>query len=122
MAKITINDRTAELILSMASWEEMEEAVGTLDEFDDLMTGRQRLRNMRMCAEILAREGARQGKGDELPADWLKENMQPAEVRLLGAALRLAITEGMRMQTKQGEDQATDRILAQIEKKEGQDA
>lgn len=122
MAKITINDRTAELILSMASWEEMEEAVGTLDEFDDLMTGRQRLRSMRMCAEILAREGARQGKGDELPADWLKENMQPAEVRLLGAALRLAITEGMRMQTKQGGDQATDRILAQIEKKEGQDA
>lgn len=122
MAKLTIADRTAELILTMTSWEEMEETVGTIDEFDALMTGRDRLKNMRLCGEILAKEGARLGKGEEMPAEWLKENMKPGQVKSLGFAIRLAITEGMSMETKKGEDQITDKILEKIEKKEAPDA
>lgn len=122
MAKLEIDGRKAELLLTMQSWEEMEEEVGLLDDFDELMTGRERLKNMRLCAEVLSREGARQGKGEELPADWLREHMRPAQVRLLSSAIRLAVTEGMRMETTKGEDQATDAILAKIEKKEPADA
>ena len=122
MAKLTIADRTAELLFDMTAWEEMEETVGLIDNFDDMMTGKERLKNARALVAILAGEGHRLGRGDEMPADWLKEHMIPRDVRRVGPAIRAAISEGMAMEHKEGEDQVTDVILAEIEKKEDQDA
>ena len=122
MAKLEINGKNAWLEFDMTSWEEMEETVGLLDEFDALMEGRQRLQNMRTVAAILSREGARLGKGEEMTADWLKENLRPNQVRKLGTAIRVAISDGMAMETKKGDDQAVDAIMAELEKKEEPDA
>jgi hypothetical protein len=122
MAKLTIADRTAELILDMASWEELEERVGKLDDIDAMFETRQRLKHYRETVEILAAEGARLGKGDEMPADWIKENARPAQVRLMTAAIRLAIVDGMRMETAaEGNGGAVDVTLAEIEKKDQKD-
>lgn len=121
MAKLEIAGRKAELILSMGSWEEIEEDVGRLDELDSLMESRQRLRNIRAIASILAAEGARLGKGEEMPAEWLKENCPPRMVQAVSTAIRLAIVEGMKMETGQSEDGAVDAVMAEIEKKDNQD-
>ena len=122
MAKLTIADRTAELILDMASWEELEERVGKLDDIDAMFETRQRLKHYRETVEILAAEGARLGKGDEMPADWIKENAKPAQMRLMTAAIRLAIVDGMRMETAaEGNGGAVDVTLAEIEKKDQRD-
>lgn len=122
MAKLTIADRTAELILDMASWEELEERVGKLDDIDAMFETRQRLKYYRETVEILAAEGARLGKGDEMPADWIKENAKPAQMRLMTAAIRLAIVDGMRMETAaEGNGGAVDVTLAEIEKKDQKD-
>lgn len=124
MSSLTIADRSAELIFDMTSWEAMEEQVGVLDGFDELMTGKERLKNMRRCVAILSKEGARLKRGAEMPADWLKENMSPGDVRKLGPAIRAAITAGMAMETSatEGGDQVVDEVLAEIEKKEARDA
>jgi len=122
MAKLTIADRTAELILDMASWEELEERVGKLDDIDAMFETRQRLKHYRETVEILAAEGARLGLGDEMPADWIKENARPAQMRLMTAAIRLAIVDGMRMETAaEGNGGAVDVTLAEIEKKDQKD-
>jgi len=122
MAKLTIADRTAELILDMASWEELEERVGKLDDIDAMFETRQRLKHYRETVEILAAEGARLGKGDEMPADWIKENAKPAQMRLMTAAIRLAIVDGMKMETAaEGNGGAVDVTLAEIEKKDQKD-
>ena len=122
MAKLEIAGRKADLVLDMASWEDMEENVGRLDEIDDLMESRQRLRNIRSLAAILSAEGARLGRGEEMPADWLRENMMPAQVRLVTGAIRAAIMDGMRMETTKGESEVVDATLAELEKKEMKDA
>ena len=123
MAKLTIDGRTADLLLTMTSWEEMEDKVGRLDEIDSLLESRQRLRYIREIAAIMAAEGSRLGRGEEMPAEWLKDHVRPAQARLVSAAIRMAIVEGMRMETTQeaGADKVVDVTLAEIEKKEEKD-
>ena len=121
MARLTIAGRTAELVFDMASWEEMEERVGTLDEIDRIMSGKERLRHYREVAEIFAAEGARLGRGEAMPADWLRDNLHPAQVRLVITAIKAAIGEGMKMETARGEGEAFDPVLAELEKKGAQD-
>ncbi len=122
MAKLSVAGRTAELVFDMTSGEALEGNVGLLDNFDLLVTGNERLRTIRMAVSVLAAEGARLGKGEEMPAEWLLANVKPREFRKLGPAVRAAIKEGMAMENKSGEDEATDLILAEIEKKEDPDA
>ena len=122
MAQFTVAGVTAEFEFDMTSWEEIEDKVGLLDDFDTLMESPGRLRNMRAVGSIMAAEGARLGKGSEMPVEWMKENMRPGDVRRLGIAIRTAIADGMKMEHKNGEDQVVDAILAEIEKKEDQDA
>ena len=121
MAKLEIAGRTAALVFDMTSWEEMEESVCTLDEIDKTLSGNQRLKHYREIIGILSKEGARKGLGEEMPAEWLRENLHPAEVRLCIAGIKAAIGEGMRMETKQGQDEVIDPVLAELEKKEGRD-
>lgn len=124
MAKLEINGRTAELVLDMTSWEQVEEEVGRLDEIDDLMQSRQRLKNIRAIAAIMAAEGARLGRGEEMPAEWIRENCPPKMVMAVSGAIRLAIIEGMRMESgkEDNESGAVDAAMAEIEKKGTQDA
>ena len=122
MVKLEIGGRTAELVFDMASWEAMEERVGLLDDIDEIMSGKDRLRKYREVVEIFAVEGAALGKGEEMPADWLREHMRPAQVRMCVAAIKTAIAEGMRMENKSGEDEVIDSVLAELEKKEKTDA
>ena len=123
MAKLQIAGRTAELILDMTSWEEIEEQIGRLDEIDAMMESRQRLRHIREIAGIMSAEGARLGKGEEMPADWLKENCPPRQAIMVSTAIRAAIVEGMKMETAAGDngEQVVDAALAEIEKKDTRD-
>ena len=122
MAKLTIDGVTAELVFDMASWEAMEEQVCLLSEFDEKLKGRGRLKTLREITAIFAAEGARLGKGEKMPAEWIREHMKPAEVGKVNAAVDLAIADGLRMETKKGEDAVVDPILEELEKKEGKDA
>lgn len=124
MAALEIAGRKAELILDLNSWETIEEEVGRLDEIDSLMESRQRLKNIRKIAGILSAEGARLGRGEEMPADWLLDNCPPKMAIKVSGAIRLAIVEGMKMETAatvEGE-QVVDAAMAEIEKKETPDA
>ena len=124
MAKLEIAGRAADLVLDMRSWEIIEEEVGRLDEIDSLMESRQRLKNIRAIAGILAAEGARLGRGEEMDAEWLLENLPPRQAIKVSGAIRLAIVEGMKMETavNKGEEQVVDAAMAEIEKKDSPDA
>jgi len=124
MAKLEIAGKKADLVLDMTSWEAFEEQVGRLDEMDDLMESRERLKHMRMAAEIFSAEGERLGRGETMTADWLQEHCPPKKAREVMLAIRLAVVEGMKLETaeEQKDGGAVDVTLAAIEKKENQDA
>ena len=94
----------------------------TLDEMDEVMTGNKRLKHYREIVEIFSREGKRLERGEAMAADWLRDNMRPAQVGRVITAIKQAIAEGMRMETASKETVVIDPVLAELEKKEKKDA
>lgn len=120
MAKLEISGVTADLVLDMTSWEAIEEEVGRLDDFDEMLESRQRLRYIRQIVSIMAAEGNRLGRGEPMPADWIKENAKPYHGRMMSTAIKLAVVEGMRMESNkdaESGDVVVDAALSEIEKK-----
>ena len=115
--KISIGDREIPLRFTMRELADMEEAIGTMDEFRDLiLTGRKRLRNMASAIRIMGNGGLKEdGLEPDLTDDWLLDNMAPNQVKSYQIAILSAFTGGWKMETE--EEKEHDVVLEEIERK-----
>lgn len=70
--------------------------------------------------EILAREGAAvQGNALDIDAAWIKKHMRPGDLPRAQIAVLEAVSDGMRMESAEGdENEEVDVVLEQIKKKQ----
>lgn len=119
MEKISLQiaDREIPLRYTMRELADMEEAIGTMDQFRDLiLKGRKRLRNMTAAIRIMGNAAlANEGQPADLTDDWLMDHMDPQKVKTYQIAVLAAFTGGWDMETAQGRER--DLTLEEIERK-----
>lgn len=119
MEKITveIGGRVIPLKYTMRELADMEEAIGTMDQFRDLiLEGRKRLRNITAAIRIMGNAGLKQdGEKDDLTDDWLLDHMDPTQMKAYQIAVLSAFTGGWKMETE--EEKEHDVVLEEIERK-----
>lgn len=114
---LQIAGREIPLRYTMRELADMEEAIGTMDNFRDLMLkGSHRLRNMAAAIRIMGNSGLNKaGETADLTDDWLLDHMDPGKLKGYQIAVLGAFTDGFRMETE--EDQERDLVLEEIERK-----
>lgn len=114
---LQIAGREIPLRYTMRELADMEEAIGTMDNFRDLMLkGSHRLRNMAAAIRIMGNSGLNKaGETADLTDDWLLDHMDPGKLKGYQIAVLGAFTDGFRMETE--EDQERDLVLEDIERK-----
>ena len=114
---LQIAGREIPLRYTMRELADMEEAIGTMDNFRDLMLkGSHRLRNMAAAIRIMGNSGLNKaGETADLTDDWLLDHMDPGKLKSYQIAVLRAFTDGFRMETE--EDQERDLVLEEIERK-----
>lgn len=119
MEKITveIGGREIPLKYTMRELADMEEQIGTMDQFRDLiLTGRKRLRNMAAAIRIMGNAALKEaGEKDDLTDDWLLDSMETAKIKSYQIAVLAAFTGGWKMETE--EEKEHDIVLEEIERK-----
>ena len=119
MEKITveIGGRVIPLKYTMRELADMEEQIGTMDQFRDLiLEGRKRLRNMASAVRIMGNAGLKDaGEADDLTDDWLLDYMDPGKIKAYQIAVLAAFTSGWKMETE--EEKEHDVVLEEIERK-----
>lgn len=110
---IILDNHEIELQFTTPVWEKIEEKIGLIDNFEELMSSKGRLRRI---AEMVAIMNVQQ----PCSAEEIFRKMEPSDVRLIVAELRQVIRHGLKMDVKKGEDQVVDEVLEEIEKKETQ--
>lgn len=117
---LQIAGREIPLRYTMRELADMEEAIGTMDNFRDLMLkGSHRLRNMAAAIRIMGNSGLNKaGETADLTDDWLLDHMDPGKLKGYQIAVLGAFTDGFRMETE--EDQERDLVLEEIERKKEQ--
>ena len=117
---LQIAGREIPLRYTMRELADMEETIGTMDNFRDLMLkGSHRLRNMAAAIRIMGNSGLNKaGETADLTDDWLLDHMDPGKLKGYQIAVLGAFTDGFRMETE--EDQERDLVLEEIERKKGQ--
>ena len=108
---IILDNHEIEVQFTMPIWEKIEEKVGLIDNFEEIMNSKGRLRKI---AEMVAIMSVRQ----PCSAEEIFRAMEPGDVRTIVAELRRVIREALRMDEKKGEDGVVDEVLEEIEKKE----
>ena len=114
---LQIAGREIPLRYTMRELADMEEAIGTMDNFRDLMLkGSHRLRNIVVAIRIMGNSGLNKaGETADLTDDWLLDHMDPGKLKGYQIAVLGAFTDGFRMETE--EDQERDLVLEEIERK-----
>lgn len=117
MYSITVDEREIPLRYTMPELADMEEAIGTMDNFRDLiLKGKRRIRNMVAAIRIMGNSGlAHAGQEADLTDEWLLEHMAPGNLRTYQIAVLGAFTDGWKMETS--EDTVRDPTLEEIERK-----
>lgn len=114
---MTIGGREIPLRYTMRELADMEEAIGTMDNFRDLiLKGKQRLRNMTAAIRIMGNSGlSHAGETADLTDDWLLDHMDPGKLKGYQIAVLAAFTHGFEMETSQ--NTVRDPVLEEIERK-----
>ena len=114
---VEIGGRVIPLKYTMRELADMEEQIGTMDQFRDLiLEGRKRLRNMASAVRIMGNAGLKDaGEADDLTDDWLLDNMDPGKIKAYQIAVLAAFTGGWKMETE--EEKEHDVVLEEIERK-----
>lgn len=114
---VEIGGRVIPLKYTMRELADMEEQIGTMDQFRDLiLEGRKRLRNMASAIRIMGNAGLKDaGEEPDLTDDWLLDNMDPNKMKTYQIAVLAAFTGGWKMETE--EDKEHDLVLEEIERK-----
>ena len=119
MEKITVSigEREIPLRYTMRELADMEEAIGTMDQFRDLiLKGKRRLRNMTTAIRIMGNAAlAHDGHPADLTDDWLMDHMDPGKVKAYQIAVLAAFTGGWEMETAR--ERERDLTLEELERK-----
>lgn len=114
---VEIGGRVIPLKYTMPELADMEEAIGTMDQFRDLiLTGRKRLRNMATAIRIMGNAGLiEKGEKGDLTDEWVLDNMDTGKVKTYQIQILAAFTGGWKMETE--EEKEHDLVLEEIERK-----
>ena len=117
MYSITVGGREIPLRYTMRELADMEEAIGTMDNFRDLiLKGKRRLRNMTAAIRVMGNSGlAHSGQTADLTDDWLLDHLEPGRLKGYQIAVLGAFTDGWKMETN--EETERDLVLEEIERK-----
>lgn len=120
MEQIEVGGRIIPLRYTMRELADMEEAIGTMDQFRDLiLEGKRRVRNMAAAVRIMGNSAlAQEGQIADLTEDWLLDHLEPQRLRYYQIAVLSAFTDGWKMETQ--EDAVRDPVLEEIERKKEQ--
>lgn len=114
---VKIGGRVIPLKYTMRELADMEEAIGTMDAFKELiLTGRKRLRNTATAIRIMGNAGLKEaGQAADLTDGWLLDNMDTQKIKAYQIAVLGAFTGGWKMESEN--DQERDLVLEEIERK-----
>ena len=117
---ITVAGLEIPLRYTMRELADMEEAIGTMDNFRDLiLKGKRRLRNMATAIRIMGNSGLEHaGQPATLTDDWLLDHLDPGKLKAYQIAVLGAFTDGWQMETE--EERVHDVTLEEIERKKEQ--
>lgn len=117
MYSITVDGREIPLRYTMPELADMEEAIGTMDNFRDLILhGKRRIRNMVAAIRIMGNSAlTHAGQEADLTDEWILDHMAPGSLRTYQIAVLGAFTDGWKMETS--EDTVRDPTLEEIERK-----
>ena len=114
---VTVAGREIPLRYTLRELSAMEEAIGTMDNFRDLiLQGQHRLRNMAAAIRIMG-NGAlvKAGKNAVLTDEWLLDHLDPNKIKTYQIAVLGAFTDGFQMEHQQEVDR--DLVLEELERK-----
>lgn len=114
---VTIAGREIPLRYTMRELADMEEAIGTMDNFRELiLKGKRRIRNLAAAIRIMGNSGLKKdGKKDDLTENWLLDYMDPSQIKTYQIAVLGAFTDGFQMETEAQRER--DLVLEEIERK-----
>ena len=114
---VKIGGREIPLRYTMRELADMEEAIGTMDNFRDLiLKGKHRLHNMTAAIRIMGNSALeRDGQTADLTDDWLLDHMDPGKLKGYQIAVLAVFTHGFEMETSQ--NTVRDPVLEEIERK-----
>ena len=114
---VEIGGRVIPLKYTMRELADMEEQIGTMDQFRDLiLEGRKRLRNMAAAIRIMGNAGLKEeGQETDLTDDGVLDAMDPNKKKSYQIAVLAAFTGGWKMETE--EEKEHDVVLEEIERK-----
>lgn len=114
---VEIGGRVIPLKYTMRELADMEEQIGTMDQFRDLiLEGRKRLRNMAAAIRIMGNAGLKEaGQEPDLTDDKVLDAMDPNKMKTYQIAVLAAFTGGWKMETE--EEKEHDVVLEEIERK-----
>lgn len=117
MYSVTIGGREIALRYTVRELADMEEQIGTMDAFNELiMKGRRRLRNMATAIRIMGNSAlTHDGKKGDLTDDWLLDHMDASQIKTYQIAILGAFSEAFRMESE--ENTVRDPVLEEIERK-----
>ena len=109
---LTIAQHEYELVFGMPEWLKFEDEIGMIEDFEDIVNRKGRLRIIPKMVAILSVE-------QPVSAEQILRDMEPEDVREAVFRLRRAIQVGLRMTVEKGdENEVVDEVLEEIEKKE----
>ena len=109
---IIIGGKEYNLQFTMQVWDRMENELCMVEEFDEVMMQKGRLRKVAKLVSIMSVE--------PVDAEEIWKNMEPADVRNIIGEAREVIREKLKMKVKKDdeENKVVDVVLEEIEKKE----
>lgn len=110
MKDVIIAGKTIRLTFSMRDWEKMEDEICTVEELDDALKKKGRIRTIYKLTALMAHD-------DVVTEEWLALNVQPHQMRPLIQQINQAIIKAMTR--KENDGAVHDAVLEEIEKKAG---
>ena len=109
---IIIGGKEYNLQFTMPVWERLENEICLVEEFDEVMMQKGRLKKAAKLVSIMSVE-------QPVKAEDIWSDMVPADVRNIIGEAREVIREGLKMKVQKDEDnKVVDVVLEEIEKKE----
>lgn len=120
MQSVIIEGREIPLRYTMRELADMEEAIGTMNNFRDLiLKGKNRIRNMVAAIRIMGNSAlTRAGKTADLTDEWLLDHMSPGDLKTYQIAVLGAFNSGFEMET--AKDRVRDLAMEEIDAKKAQ--
>lgn len=119
MIRMKVGERNVQLRFDVQAWLEVEEAFGSLEAMIRRMDEGERPMETALtlaAIEINAHERHAGGTPDAT-VEWLRASLSPKEAAMLTARAKLALTEGMRREHAEDDDEDVDLVAREIEKK-----